>query len=249
MSAVGIIPARYASTRFPGKPLVDIAGMSMIERVWRGASTAKSLREVFVATDDARIASHCEQFGAPVIMTRSDHETGSDRIAEASEGLPDDIVVNVQGDEPLIQGFVIDAAVNALAENEGDPMATLVHEVDAVNIDNPNRVKVVVDHQGRALYFSRAPIPYSDPAAPNATFLQHIGIYAFRKDFLLQFVSLARTPGERSEALEQLRALEHGFSIRVARVEGWTSVAVDTPDDVPTVEALLNRSMRERQSS
>lgn len=246
MSAVGIIPVRYASSRFPGKPLTPISGMSMIERVWRGAREAKTLREVFVATDDVRIAACCEQFGAPVIMTSSSHTTGSDRIAEAAASLDDDIIVNVQGDEPLIEGFVIDAAVEALLENENDVMATLVHEADAADIHNPNRVKVTVDRRGHALYFSRSPIPHPNSAQPDATFLQHIGIYAFRKDFLLQYVTLPRTPAERSESLEQLRVLEHGIAIRVTVIEGWNSVAVDTPDDVATVEALLGRARHER---
>ena len=239
MSAVGIIPVRYAASRFPGKPLAKIAGVSMIERVWRGACEAKTLRQVFVATDDPRIASCCESFGASVVMTSPTHTSGSDRIAEAASTLTDDIIVNIQGDEPLIKGFVIDAAVEALLENEDDLIATLVHQTDGADALNPSRVKVVVDRHGHALYFSRSPIPYAAPNAPNTTFLQHIGIYAFRRDFLLQYAALPQTPGELRESLEQLRALEHGVAIRVAEIEGWNSVAVDRPEDVATVEALL----------
>ena len=255
MSAVGIIPARYESSRFPGKPLARIAGVTMIEHVWRGARDAKSLREVLVATDDARIANECERFGARVVMTSNTHPTGTDRIAEAAERLPDDIVVNIQGDEPLICGFVIDAVVEALLENEADAMATLVHAADAGEIDNPNRVKVAIDRHGRALQFSRTPIgrdaepqeiQLGTSSLPNARFWQHIGIYGFRKEFLMQFVSLPRTAGEERHGLEQLRALEHGFPIRVARIEGWSSVAVDVPDDLHAVAALLKlRSTRE----
>jgi len=239
MSAVGVIPARYAASRFPGKPLAEIAGVSMIERVWRGACEAKTLRQVFVATDDARIASCCESFGAPVVMTSPTHTSGSDRIAEAASTLTDDIIVNIQGDEPLIKGFVIDAAVEALLENQEDLIATLVHRTRGADVLNPSRVKVVVDRHGHALYFSRSPIPYASPNAHNTTFLQHIGIYAFRRDFLLQYAALPQTPGELRESLEQLRALEHGIAIRVAEIEGWESVAVDHPEDVATVEALL----------
>jgi 3-deoxy-manno-octulosonate cytidylyltransferase (CMP-KDO synthetase) len=239
MSAVGIIPARYAASRFPGKPLAKIAGVSMIERVWRGACEAKTLRQVFVATDDARIASCCRSFGAPVVMTSPTHTSGSDRIAEAASTLSDDIIVNIQGDEPLLKGFVIDAAVEALLENEEDLIATLVHRNRGPDALNPSRVKVVVDRHGHALYFSRSPIPYAAPNTSNTTFLQHIGIYAFRRDFLLQYAALPQTPGELRESLEQLRVLEHGIAIRVAEIEGWNSVAVDHPEDVATVEALL----------
>lgn len=239
MTAVGIIPARYGSSRFPGKPLIEIAGRPMIERVWRGARRAKTLREVFVATDDPRIAACCEAFGAPVLMTQDTHPTGTDRLAEAAARLPDDVIVNIQGDEPLIEGFVVDAVVEALLEDESHGMSTLVHAADLADIENPNRVKVALDRRGYALYFSRSPIPYPSRASSNSSFWQHIGIYAYRRDFLLQFVNLARTPAERSEALEQLRVLEHGFPIRVGIIEGWTSVAVDLPEDVARAEALL----------
>jgi len=247
MSAVGIIPARYASSRFPGKPLAPIAGLTMIERVWRGACDAKLLREVFVATDDDRIARACEQFGAPVLMTSASHPTGTDRIAEAALTLSDDIVVNIQGDEPLIRGFVIDAVVETLRENETDGMATLVHAADCDEVNNPNRVKVAIDRSGHAKEFSRTPIarasqPYESrpgSALAPARYWQHIGIYGFRREFLLQFVDLPRTAGEKRRGLEQLRALEHGFPIRTASIEGWSSVAVDVPEDVAVVERLL----------
>ncbi|MBW2725233.1 MAG: 3-deoxy-manno-octulosonate cytidylyltransferase [Deltaproteobacteria bacterium] len=248
MTAVGIIPARYGSSRFPGKPLVEIAGRTMSEHVWRGARRAKTLREVYVATDDERIAACCENFGAPVLMTRDTHPTGTDRLAEAAANLPDDIIVNIQGDEPLIQGFVVDAAVDALLEDDCNEVSTLAHAADLAEIDNPNRVKVAIDRRGYALYFSRSPIPYPSRSSTQSTFWQHVGIYAYRRDFLLQFVNLARTPAECSEALEQLRVLEHGFPIRVGIVEHWRSVAVDVPDDVLRAETSL-RGSREGERS
>lgn len=240
MSAVGIIPARFASSRFPGKPLAPIAGVPMLQRVYEGARGAKRLRDVLVATDDPRIAEACRGFGAEAVLTRPDHPTGSDRLAEASAALADEIVVNIQGDEPLIEGFVIDAAVAALEETPEAPMSTLVHRADPEALGDPNRVKVVLDRHGFALYFSRAALPWRGAGA-SAPLWQHVGLYAYRREFLQRFVALAPTPLEQAESLEQLRALEHGHRIRVAIVEGWRSVPVDVPGDVATVEALLAR--------
>ncbi len=242
MTAVGIIPARHAATRFPGKPLAPIAGMSMVERVWRGTREAKRLRTVIVATDDERIAAVCRGFGAEVALTSPDHPTGSDRIAEVAAGLGDDIVVNVQGDEPLIEGFVVDAVVAALEEDPEIPMATVVHPAPPDALLDPNRVKVVLDRHGNALYFSRSPIPHlREPAQPPAGLRhwQHVGLYAYRREFLLEYVGWPQTPLERAEALEQLRVLENGHRIRVATVEGWESLPVDVPGDVATVEDRL----------
>jgi 3-deoxy-manno-octulosonate cytidylyltransferase (CMP-KDO synthetase) len=240
--AVGVIPARYAASRFPGKPLVEIAGRSLLRRVYEGALGAERLARVIVATDDVRIAAHCRTFGAEVAMTSPDHPTGTDRIAEVARGLDEEIVVNVQGDEPLIQGHVIDAAVAALEQDPGAPMSTLAHPAEPDALDDPNRVKVVLDRAGRALYFSRSRIPYE--RAPKARYLQHIGLYAYRRTFLLEFVALPAGELEQVEALEQLRTLENGHPIRVAVVEGWRSVAVDVPGDVVRVEAALRGSGR-----
>ena len=237
MRAVGVIPARYQASRFPGKPLALIAGTPMIERVWRGARSAKSLARVIVATDDARIAAACERFGAEVALTRADHPSGTDRIAEVAAGLDCDVVVNVQGDEPLIEGFAIDAVVEALRDDPEVPIATLVHAAEPDALGDPNRVKVVLDRRGRALYFSRSAIPYPRDGAPRVW--QHVGLYAYRREFLLRYPTLPPTPAERAEGLEQLRALEHGFAIRCAVIEGWTSAAVDVPADVARVEARL----------
>ena len=246
MRAVGVIPARYASTRFPGKPLAAIAGKPMIQHVWENASTASRLSEVWVATDDERIAAACSTFGASVVLTSADHPTGTDRLAEVAEGLDADIVVNIQGDEPLIEGRVIDIAVEALAEDREAPVATVVHLAGPEVGPNPDRVKVVLDQNLRALYFSRSPIPAQrgDPLPserPAPPFYQHVGLYAYRREFLLEFVKLPRTPAEQSEELEQLRVLEHGYPIRAAIIEDWESAPVDVPEDVERVESLLTQ--------
>ena len=245
MKAVGIIPARYASTRFPGKPLTPIAGRPMIEWVWERARRAKRLRDVIVATDDERIAKACSRFGAPVAMTSSEHPTGTDRLAEAARPLDEDIVVNIQGDEPLIEGFVIDAAIAVLADDERAPMSTVVHEAERDALDDPNRVKAVIDRCGRALYFSRSAIPHLRNSEAQVRVYQHVGVYAYRRAFLETFVGLPRTPAEEAEELEQLRALEHGHAIRVGVVEGWRSVPVDVPADVARVEAILKSLEKE----
>jgi len=239
MSAVGLIPARHAAQRFPGKPLAPIAGKPMIQHVWEGARRAKRLREVIVATDDESIARACRAFGAPVVMTAPHHATGTDRIAEAAAALDDDLVVNVQGDEPLVEGFVIDAAVEALREDADAVVSTVVHAAEPGAAEDPNRVKVVLDRSGRALWFSRSPIPARHGAAEPPPRWQHMGLYVYRRAFLLDYVGLERTPAERTEGLEQLRVLEHGFFIRAAVVEGWHSVPVDVPADVARVEAAL----------
>ena len=237
--AVGIVPARYASSRVPGKPLAPIAGIPMIVRVVEGARRAKRLDEVLVATDDARIAAVCAEHGIPARMTSPDHPTGTDRLAEVAAGLSCDVVVNVQGDEPLIEGFVIDAAVAALDEAPEAAMATVVHAMAPEDADDPHRVKAVLDRRGFALWFSRRAIPAPRPGGPAPRLWQHVGLYAYRRDFLATFVGLPPGEAEQVEALEQLRALEHGHRIRAAVVEGWRSVAVDVPADVARVEEVL----------
>jgi 3-deoxy-manno-octulosonate cytidylyltransferase (CMP-KDO synthetase) len=239
VNVVGIIPARWASSRFPGKVMVPICGQSMLERVWRGARACQRLRDVIVATDDERIACLCESFGARVEMTSASHATGTDRIAEVAARLDDDVIVNIQGDEPLIEPFVIEAVVDALLKEPRVPMSTVAHRVEVDAVDDPNRVKVVLDRDGLALYFSRSPIPYASEATCAPARFQHVGLYAYGRDFLQQFVKLPRGAAEASERLEQLRALEGGYRIRVGIVEGWRSVAVDVPGDVAAVEAAL----------
>jgi len=243
MSVLAILPARYGSTRFPGKPLAPIGGKPMIQHVWERTRAAKSVDAVVIATDDERIRDACDAFGAEVEMTRDDHPTGTDRLAEVAERHDHDVIVNVQGDEPLIEGFVVDAAVEALLKDDRAAMSTVVHRAEPEAFDDPNRVKVVLDSAGFALYFSRAPIPFRRKDTGIAP-LQHVGLYVYRRDFLLEIVTLERSPAERIEELEQLRALENGYRIRAAEIEGWTSVPVDVPEDVPIVEAQLARLER-----
>ena len=240
---VGIIPARFASTRFPGKPLALIAGKPLLQRVVEQCQRAKSLGEVIVATDDERIGAVARKF-CRVELTRPDHPSGSDRIAEVAERCGGDAVVNIQGDEPLIDPAVIDAVAQALAQCEMSTAATRIKNLS--ELDNPNVVKVVVNAAGRALYFSRRTIPYLREAASRPVpeqlaafpFLKHLGIYGYRRETLLQLVKFPVSPLEHAEKLEQLRALEHGIPIAVVTVD-YDSVGVDVPEDVARVEKIL----------
>ena len=243
MKLFGIIPARYASTRFPAKPLALIAGRPLLQRVVEQCRQAKSLSEVIVATDDERIAAVARKF-CRVEMTRADHPSGSDRIAEVAGRCECDAVVNIQGDEPLIDPAVIDAVAGALARHEMSTAATAIR--NAEDYDNPNVVKVVADASGRALYFSRRTIPYVREAAGRPIveqlaafpFLKHLGIYGYRRETLLRLVKFPVSPLEHAEKLEQLRALEHGIPIAVVTVD-YDSVGVDVPEDVARVEKIL----------
>jgi 3-deoxy-manno-octulosonate cytidylyltransferase (CMP-KDO synthetase) len=241
---VGIVPARYASTRFPGKALAPIAGKPLIQHVVEQCQKAKSLSEVIVATDNSRIAEVVKKF-CRVEMTRPEHPSGTDRIAEAALRCTCDAVVNIQGDEPLIDPAVIDAVAVALAQNEMATAATPVK--DPAEYDNPNVVKVVVNQAGRALYFSRRTIPYlREAASPEGVrgqlaafpFLKHLGIYGYRRETLLRLVKFPVSPLENAEKLEQLRALENGIPMAVVTV-AYDSVGVDVPKDVQRVEAIL----------
>jgi len=242
---IGIIPARFASTRFPGKPLALIAGKPLIQHVVEQCQRAKLLAEVVVATDDDRIAAVARKF-CRVEMTRADHPSGSDRIAEVAARCDCDAVVNIQGDEPLIDPAVVEAVAGALAQNEMSTAATPLRQ--AADYDNPNVVKVVVSLGGRALYFSRRTIPYLREAANRPVpeqlaafpFLKHLGIYGFRRETLLRLVKFPVSPLENAEKLEQLRALDNGIGIAVVTV-AYDSVGVDLPEDVHRVEAILNR--------
>src|SRR5437016_8387719 len=221
LDIVAVIPARFASTRFPGKPLADIDGRSMIEHVYRRASLASSVGEVIVATDDLRIATRVNEFGGRVRLTKATHQSGTDRLAEIVAGMDVDIVVNVQGDEPLIDPRAIDQVVAPLLADSSIQMSTLYKRITqpAELIDN-NVVKMVVDRGGFAMYFSRAPIPHvRDPRGGWPPLYRHIGLYAYRRNALLVLASLEPTPLERAEALEQLRALEIGRASWRERVE------------------------------
>lgn len=243
MKILGLIPARFASSRFPGKPLHPIAGQPLLQRVIERCQLAKSLNEVVVATDDERIAEVARRF-CRVEMTRGDHPSGSDRIAEVAARCACDAVVNIQGDEPLMDPAVIDAVAAALDRAEISTAATLIKQPE--EYDNMNVVKVVTDVAGRALYFSRRTIPClrDQTTQPTATqlatfpFLKHLGIYGYRRGTLLRLVQFPQSPLEQAERLEQLRALENGIAIAVVRVD-YDSVGVDVPADVARVERLL----------
>lgn len=235
---LGVIPARYASSRFPGKALATLAGKSILQHVWEKASQARYLSEVIIATDDDRILQTARSFGAQVRLTRSDHPSGTDRAAEVASSHAARLVVNVQGDEPLIDPAAIDAAVLSLLHDEDAPMATLKKLIeDPDEITNPNVVKVVTGIDGNAIYFSRCPIPYL--RQEKAHYYKHIGLYVYRRDFLLGYSALPVGPLEKSECLEQLRALENGYRIRVAETD-YESLGVDTPEDLERVQKLIS---------
>lgn len=245
--AVAVIPARYASTRLPGKPLISLAGKPMIERVWERVQRSAKISRVLVATDDDRIMQAVSAFGGTAVHTRSDHRSGTERVAEVAAASPpggDDIFVNVQGDEPLIEPAAIDAVVEAVESDDAVSVATLAVPIaKPAEIMDPNVVKVVLDFDDNALYFSRAPVPWvRDAHGPvHARHLKHLGLYAFRRAALLDFPTLPLGDLERVEQLEQLRWMENGYKIRVAETE-HDAVSVDVPDDVKRVEELLRRS-------
>ena len=238
---LGVIPARYASSRFPGKALARIDSRTMLEHVYERVSMSRYLTSVIVATDDERIEAEARRFGARVQMTRDDHESGTDRVAEVASSHPDvELVVNIQGDEPLIDPAAIDAAVLPLLEERAIQMGTLKKRIeDPREISDPNVVKVVTDRFENAIYFSRSTIPYPrDEAHSDITHYKHTGLYVYRRDFLLRYPGLTVGPLERAERLEQLRALENGFRIRVVETD-YESLGVDTPADLDRVNSLI----------
>ncbi len=240
---VVVIPARYGSTRLPGKPLISLAGKPMIQRVYERARMAERADRVIVATDDERILKAVEAFGGEARMTRPDHRTGTERVAEVAAHVEGDVFVNVQGDEPLLDPVAIDVAVNALLEEPAASIATVATPIKTpADIMDPNIVKTVLDFDGNALYFSRAPIPWVRDTAGKvlARHLKHLGLYAFQRDALLEYPTLPQGDLERVEQLEQLRWLENGWKIRVAEVE-HDAVSVDVPEDVARVEKLLQK--------
>lgn len=244
---VAIIPARYQSNRFPGKPLALIDGKPMIQHVVERAKKVKLLSRVVVATDDQRIGDCVEGFGGEYILTRDDHVTGSDRLAEAAEllGISEhDVVVNIQGDQPLFPAEVIEQVATPLVEDPALPMSTLIYKiVRPEEINDPNHVKTVFDRDNYALYFSRSPVPFqrNPEDAETPTYYKHLGFYAYRKGFLLSFVALPEGEWERFEKLEQLRALEYGYKIKVVLTE-YDSIEVDTKEDLERVEEFLKNN-------
>ena len=244
MKKCAFIPARYQSSRFPGKPLALIAGKPMIQRVYERAVMCPQLTDVVVATDDVRISNCVEGFGGKVIMTGKAHCSGTDRIAEAAQmmGLePEDIVINIQGDQPIFDPDIISQLVEPLEDDHSIPMSTLKHRiVRQDNLNNPNHVKVVTDRRGGALYFSRHPIPFFRDSEDSTKHYKHLGFYGFRMEFLIRFTKLSEGELESAEKLEQLRALEHGFKIMVVET-AVDSVEVDVPEDVKRVEEVIRK--------
>ena len=246
MNAIGIIPARYASSRFPGKPLVDILGKPMIQWVYERACRAKYLDEVIVATDDQRIFDAVTNFSGKVAMTSPTAANGTERIAEIAQKIAAKLIVNIQGDEPLVDPDIIDQLVVLMQNNPAAPVGTLVKKIEEVeNLMNPNIPKVVVDKNFYALYFSRSIIPFHRDISDqrkwlrNENYYQHIGLYIYRRDFLLKFVTLPISMLERIEQLEQLRILENGYRIKVALTE-TESIGVDVPSDIDRVISFLH---------
>ena len=256
LSAVGVIPARYGSSRLPGKPLADLQGKPLLYHVYQRALRATTLREVWIATDDERVFDAATSFGGNVKMTSNVHRSGTDRIAEAIQGIDADIVVNIQGDEPLIDYGAIDHAVNLLVRDPDAQMSTLKSALDdPQDLWNPNVVKVITNQRGYAVYFSRSPVPYlrkreqptanlqeilAEEPALLKYFYRHIGLYAYRRDFLMQFTKWAPSPLELLEDLEQLRAIEHGTKIKVD-ISRAVIFGVDTPEDLERIRRLVQK--------
>lgn len=242
MRVLGVIPARYASTRFPGKPLAPLGSRTMLEYVWRGARASVRITRLIVATEDERIVEACARFGGEAMRTDPAHPSGSDRVAEVARRTgPWDVVLNIQGDEPFVTGSCLDRLVEALEADPALAMATLSEPFDdAASLDDPNAVKVVCALDGKALYFSRSRIPYDrSGAATLPLWRRHQGLYAYREQALFEITALAPSPLERAESLEQLRALQAGYSIAVLPSD-FRSIAVDTPEDLARAEARLS---------
>lgn len=236
---LGVIPARYAAQRFPGKPLALIAGKSLVQRVYEQAAKATRLDKVIVATEDTRILEAVEAFGGDAMLTSPDCATGTDRVAEVARAVDAELVLNIQGDEPLMRPEMIDQLVEGMQKETGCVMGTLARKINAADqLTNPNVVKVVVGKTGNALYFSRSQIPFVREAGETTTFYKHLGIYAYQREFLMKFVQLPASELEKAEKLEQLRALENGFNIRVW-ITPHDSIGVDRPEDVKLVEEIL----------
>ncbi|WP_319202294.1 3-deoxy-manno-octulosonate cytidylyltransferase [uncultured Ilyobacter sp.] len=238
MKFLGVIPARYASTRLEGKPLISIEGHPMIEWVYK-RTLASSLDKVVVATDDKRIYDSVISFGGEAVMTSPDHTNGTSRIAEVAAEYEDyDVIINVQGDEPLIEGAMIDALIEPFRENTDLVMATLKHKIDNYEeVENPNNVKVIADNNDYAIYFSRSPIPYPR-TLDMKNYYKHVGIYGYKRDFVIEYSKMTPTALEVSESLEQLRVIENGYKIKVLDTP-YKVIGVDTPEDLEKVAKII----------
>lgn len=242
MKIIGVIPARLGSTRLPNKVLLPIAGKPMIQHVWEQAKKIRGLDSVLIACDDQRILNAVAEFGGKAILTRADHPNGTSRIAEAVENIDADVVVNIQGDQPLLDSSAIENLADFLKNNPAVPMATLaIKSINTEEYRNPNVVKVVKDASGKALYFSRSPLPFLRDSNATPEFWKHIGVYGYRKDFLKKFVSWPAGRLEEIEKLEQLRVLERGYSVQVIETK-QDFISVDTAEDLQQAEHLLRKS-------
>ncbi len=240
MTSLGIIPARYAASRFEGKVLANIGNKPMIQHVWERAKKARSLDDLIIAADDDRIIKVVEGFGGKAVFTSKSHPSGTDRLREIANPLDVDIVVNIQADEPLLNYSMIDSLVDTMCDDKDIVMASLMKKMDNIEeINNPNLVKVVVDKNNFALYFSRSPIPFSRAGSDGkCRFYKHIGLYAYTKDFLFTFANLPPSSLEKYEKLEQLRALENGYRIKMVETK-YDTIGVDTPEDLERARATL----------
>ncbi len=239
MKVIGVIPARFGSTRLPGKPLKDLCGKSVLQRVYENALMAKSLDDVIVACDDERVLNEVSRFGGKAVMTSISHPNGSSRAAEVVQNMDVDFVINIQGDEPFVAPEIIDELANLLLSNKELYCATLCTKVDPEEYGNPNVVKVVRTLKGDALYFSRSLIPYPRNEVENSVF-EHVGIYGYSKDFLITYTDLADTPLSEIESLEQLKVLEHGFSMRVYETQyAYNALSIDTIEDLEKARTII----------
>lgn len=244
MEVIGVIPARYSSTRFTGKVLADISGKPMLQQVWERARGARLLEDLIIACDDQRVAEAAGRFGAKAVLTSRDHASGTERIIEVINPLDVKIVINIQADEPLIHPLMIDALAETLIDDDNITMATLMKKIeDPADLDDPNVVKVVVDKNNFALYFSRAAIPYQakESESDKPVYYKHIGLYAYTKDFLFVYKNLPASKLEKIERLEQLRVLEEGFRIKAVETK-YETIGVDTPEDLEKVRAYLSKN-------
>ncbi len=244
MKSVIVIPARYGSTRFPGKSLARIQGRPMIQWVWEAASRSRLTEQIVIATDDDRIADTAAKFGADVVMTKKSHRSGTDRMAEVADKISAQLYVNVQGDEPLLSAPAVDDLIRSMMENPRIPIGTLAHRIESeAEWSSPEVVKVVCNRHRQALYFSRSPLPFQRAFDPKTRLLRHVGLYAFRAQSLATFVSLKPSALEIAENLEQLRALENGLVIQVIETK-YRCLGVDTPADLARVEKALRQQAR-----
>ncbi len=240
MEAIGVIPARYSSTRFEGKVIAKLGGKPVVQHVWERAKQARLLNDLIIATDDQRVADVVTGFGGKAVLTSVDQPSGTDRLAEVVNPIDVKIIINIQGDEPFVHPSMIDELVRALQEDENITMATVIKRItQKEELMDPNVVKAVIDRFGNALYFSRSPIPF-EKGEPSKMFYKHLGLYAYTKDFLFTFTNLPKTNLEMAESLEQLRVLENNYKIKTIETK-FETIGIDTPQDLERANALLGK--------